>query len=465
MLGLGEAIHTPNQRRFALSVAAVLLCLALLAPITGNVQGPMINAFLPIVATAWALADLMTAFLLLAQFYVNGTRFVAVLSIAYGTSGLLTIPYMLAFPNVWRTGPTPVPDQQVSIWLWILWHWMFPTIVIISVLCDPYLRIRVMSPKWIRNIFRITVATTLGFAAASTATIIAQRAELPQLIHGVHLSVAFNHILAPSIAALNFIGCVLLLRRGRNLTTLHLWLCVAMFAAMLDGALNSGSHSRFTYGWYIGKVLTVATASIVLTVLLSEVTGLYRRLAQMATIDPLTQLFNRRAFEDHLQLVASHAKRHSAGLGLLMLDVDYFKGYNDEYGHAEGDECLRRLATVFRSTATRPLDHVARFGGEEFVVLLPETTPEGAIAVAERIIERVEKAAIPYANSIVGYVTVSVGVGFAVDARELSTASLLELADRALYDAKRRGRNRYTVSIMPADVKEHAGLLIDGKAS
>lgn len=239
-----------------------------------------------------------------------------------------------------------------------------------------------------------------------------------------------------------------------------------MFAAMLDGVLNGGSHSRFTYGWYIGKVLTVATASIVLTVLLSEVTGLYRRLAQQATIDPLTQLFNRRAFEDHLEIVANHAKRHSAGLGLLMVDVDHFKGYNDEYGHAEGDECLRRLATVFRSTATRPLDHVARFGGEEFVVLLPETTPEGAITIAERIIERVEKAAIPYANCIVGYVTVSVGVGFAVDARELSTASLLELADRALYDAKRRGRNRYTVSIMPADAKEYGGTpLVSGTAS
>lgn len=454
MPGLGEGIHTSVQRWFAFTACIVLVTVTLLSARFGDVPGPTFNAFVPIVATAWALADLMTAFLLLAQFYVNGAPLFSVLAAAYGLSGLLTLPYMLAFPGVLRSGALPIPDQQVSIWFWVLWHVMFPAIVIFSALCDRSLSVRVTSRMWIRNSVWITVSATLGFAAICTAGIFMYRAALPQLIHAGKLGGLFNDVVAPIVAGVNLIGCLLLFQRGRKLTTLQLWLSVVMFTAMLDGVLNATSHSRYTYGWYIGKVSTVTTASVVLAILLSEVTGLYRRLAQMATIDPLTQLFNRRAFEEHMQLVTTHARRHSAGLGLLVIDVDYFKGYNDQYGHAEGDECLRRLAAVLRSAATRPLDHVARFGGEEFVVIVPETPPEGAVSIAQRIIARVEEAAIPYADYAVGHVTVSVGVGYVLDARGSEAANLFEVADRALYDAKRGGRNRYVASIVPAGANE-----------
>ncbi|MDQ2857403.1 MAG: GGDEF domain-containing protein, partial [Candidatus Eremiobacteraeota bacterium] len=221
---------------------------------------------------------------------------------------------------------------------------------------------------------------------------------------------------------------------------------VAMSTATLDSLLNATSPSRYSYGWYAGKAETVITASVVLAVLLAEVTGLYRRLSDMAMVDTLTHLFNRRALEAHMQLVIRHAKRHSSGLGLLMVDVDFFKGYNDAYGHAAGDECLRRVAAVLKAAAPRPLDHVSRYGGEEFVVLLPETPREGAVAVARRILGRIEDAAIPYARYGRGHITVSVGVGFVADARDVDEVALFSCADLALYEAKDRGRNAFVIA-------------------
>jgi len=103
------------------------------------IQGPEIKPILPILATTWALADLMTAFLLLSQFYVNGTTFLTGLGAAYALSGLMTCPYLLAFPNLFYTGHVSIPEQQASIWLWSLWHAAFPTIVGISAIWDPQL--------------------------------------------------------------------------------------------------------------------------------------------------------------------------------------------------------------------------------------------------------------------------------------------------------------------------------------
>jgi len=266
---------------------------------------------------------------------------------------------------------------------------------------------------------------------------------LPRLVINGRFTFAWRNVVAPALVVLNSLGCVLLLRRGKNLTTLHLWLVVAMFTGVLDCVLNAMSPSRYSYGWYIGKLETIVTANIVLGVLLGEVTRLYRHLADLANIDALTGLFNRRAFEEHIGLVFRLAKRESSELALLVIDVDLFKGYNDAYGHARGDECLRQIAAILKSSATRPLDHVARYGGEEFVVILPRVQREGTIAVAQRMLERVREACIPYASYARGHVTVSVGVGFVGNARMTHERALFDIADNALYEAKARGRDTY----------------------
>jgi diguanylate cyclase (GGDEF)-like protein len=166
------------------------------------------------------------------------------------------------------------------------------------------------------------------------------------------------------------------------------------------------------------------------------------RLEQLARVDGLTGLFNRRAFDELLEGECRRAVRQQSELALLMLDVDAFKAYNDRYGHPAGDACLRTVAETVRRTLRRAGDVAARYGGEEIVVVLPGTALEAALAVAESIRAAVEDLALPHvASPVQPTLTVSVGAA-ATGGRPLTPAELVADADAALYAAKQAGRNR-----------------------
>jgi diguanylate cyclase (GGDEF)-like protein len=166
-------------------------------------------------------------------------------------------------------------------------------------------------------------------------------------------------------------------------------------------------------------------------------------LQNLATRDGLTGIANRRSFDDNLQLEWLRAQRESHPLSLIMLDVDFFKRYNDHYGHQQGDECLRQVAGALTGSVFRPADLVARYGGEEFAVIMPNTDEVGAQAVAERICERIRELELAHAHSdVAAHLTVSVGVATLVPKAGLACADLLSAADGALYAAKHGGRNR-----------------------
>jgi diguanylate cyclase (GGDEF)-like protein len=179
-------------------------------------------------------------------------------------------------------------------------------------------------------------------------------------------------------------------------------------------------------------------------------------LRSLANTDTATSLANRRKFDEVLASEWHRARRTATPLSLLMIDIDFFKAFNDEYGHPAGDECLRSVAHAIRAAALRPTDLAARFGGEEFAVILPHTDAIGALVVARRIRDRLSAAAIPHRGSrIAPRVTVSVGVACQCsadsDASERDFAlmlvprgerQLVDAADRALYHAKRSGRDR-----------------------
>jgi diguanylate cyclase (GGDEF)-like protein/PAS domain S-box-containing protein len=170
-------------------------------------------------------------------------------------------------------------------------------------------------------------------------------------------------------------------------------------------------------------------------------------LERLATRDGLTSVANRRCFDQTLNIEWRRATRESRTLSLLMIDVDYFKYYNDSYGHQGGDECLRRVAAAMSSVVMRSSDAVARYGGEEFVILLPATDPEGACLVAERIRAAVEKLAMPHAKSeVADHVTVSIGVASIIVTTEGLPTQLIGFADEALYRAKHEGRNRVVMA-------------------
>ncbi len=174
---------------------------------------------------------------------------------------------------------------------------------------------------------------------------------------------------------------------------------------------------------------------------------LERDLAQRNSLtDSLTGLSNRRFFDNALRTEFSRHKRSGSQLSLIMLDVDHFKKYNDYYGHSAGDDCLRQIAHTLKAVVERGHDIVARYGGEEFVVILPDTDRQGAAVLAGSIGEAVLRLALPHAQSDISeFVTISLGVAAAADHTLSDEVQLVALADKALYQAKKDGRNRYEV--------------------
>jgi diguanylate cyclase (GGDEF)-like protein/PAS domain S-box-containing protein len=172
------------------------------------------------------------------------------------------------------------------------------------------------------------------------------------------------------------------------------------------------------------------------------------KLAALATQDGLTSLANRRRFDEQLLEEWRRAHRDGTCLSLLMIDVDRFKSFNDEYGHPAGDECLRAVAGVLAAEAQRTSDLPARYGGEEFAMLLPNTDAAGCARIGERIRRALHRAGIPHAQNPSGRVTVSLGGAVCRPGTERSAghAALIEAADRALYAAKERGRDRLVMS-------------------
>lgn len=168
-----------------------------------------------------------------------------------------------------------------------------------------------------------------------------------------------------------------------------------------------------------------------------------RQLELLAMKDALTGLANRRCFDESLAMEARRAQRDGTTLALLMIDIDYFKLFNDSFGHVAGDACLRKVGRILEGCVRRPSDLLARYGGEEMAVIMPDTDRAGATVVAQLILDRLAQAHIAHASSPVGRVTVSIGIAAASGARLDHVPGLIEVADQALYNAKTAGRNRF----------------------
>jgi diguanylate cyclase (GGDEF)-like protein len=166
-------------------------------------------------------------------------------------------------------------------------------------------------------------------------------------------------------------------------------------------------------------------------------------LVKLSYMDGLTGISNRRRFDERISEEFSRAKRSVSPLSLLMIDIDYFKNYNDQYGHKEGDQCLAQVAAALSDILRRPADLVARYGGEEFSAIMPDTDSTGAARLAEAMRARIEALAIEHSYSnIEKCITISIGASTQIPGRNSDVESLINAADRALYQAKRSGRNR-----------------------
>ncbi|MFP2504896.1 membrane-associated sensor domain-containing protein [Buttiauxella gaviniae] len=262
----------------------------------------------------------------------------------------------------------------------------------------------------------------------------------------VFLASGDSRIVFPFAALLIFTALISLYFDGRVLLsfTLPIWISIlvcnfiypsdltvlnALLYLLLAGLFESGR--RILRGWF---VLAISREQ--------ENRELIKRLQDLANNDPLTGIANRRSF--HLLLEKAMQRQQQCGtpLSLVMLDVDYFKKYNDHYGHQAGDECLVKIAQCLVDATRSTHDAVARFGGEEFIILLPDAVEQQAIEVAERIRRNLQALSIPHAASpVIPYVTISLGIATLIPGT--TSTRLIAQADAALYKAKENGRNRW----------------------
>jgi diguanylate cyclase (GGDEF)-like protein len=174
------------------------------------------------------------------------------------------------------------------------------------------------------------------------------------------------------------------------------------------------------------------------------------RLEHLSTTDALTRLANRRAFDQCLKSEWQRSTRNQQPLSLLMIDIDYFKLYNDHYGHVAGDDCLRQIAAILFDCAQRSGELVARYGGEEFAMLLPGADAEAAVIVAQRCLDELTGARIAHAKSQVSpWLTCSIGLATVVASKDLTPETLVKCADEALYHVKSAGRAHFYVAACP----------------
>jgi diguanylate cyclase (GGDEF)-like protein/PAS domain S-box-containing protein len=178
-----------------------------------------------------------------------------------------------------------------------------------------------------------------------------------------------------------------------------------------------------------------------------QMISLQKELEELSFKDGLTGVANRRMFNSILDTEWANARRNNQPLSLIMFDIDYFKQYNDRYGHIQGDACLKQVAAILSSATARPRDFFARFGGEEFMLILPETDEKSAAMIAERCRALIANQGIPHEKSQIGQtLTVSLGVGTMVPSQQQEPTAFIDEVDKRLYQAKQQGRNRIVAS-------------------
>jgi diguanylate cyclase (GGDEF)-like protein len=419
-----------------LFVAALLLVGAIATPLAKDALFPIPGYMLAFGATM-VVTNAILASLLLSRGKAEDDASTVLLGATYLFVSLVFLPMTAAFPGALTPGAL-IGTTMSAVWIWSIWHAGFGLgIAAYSSRRPSSTR---LSP---RAVFFGVAGIVAAVAAASTWGVDLLPHVFGDPMHGMFSG--RGEAVGWALLAIDAAALGLASKRARE-SSERLWLAVAMVAACFDIWLTFHSGARFSVGWYLGKVGSLATTMVVLVALVNNVSSVYRKmraahqaLADLAKIDGLTGISNRRSFDQSLEAESRRAARGCQSIALLMVDVDWFKLYNDRYGHQQGDECLRAVAALLTASARRPGDSVARYGGEEFAMLLPATDMEGALLVAERLIAALDGMAMEHAGAPGGLLSLSVGVACGDGG---DSGRLVREADQALYRAKRVGRGR-----------------------
>jgi diguanylate cyclase (GGDEF)-like protein len=440
-----------SQRRFMVALSTVLVVVGLGAlPYAQTRLSMLPSLFMPGYFSLVFLTDCLTAYLLLSQFSVLRRPALCILAGAYLFSGLMAASQFGAFPGIFGeqglTGATP----QTLPWLWSSRQICFPLFILAYAITQRYSREGegLARRAWLWQI--ATLGSVLTLTLALSIILTRHVDAMPRLLDGMSYVAARNSGLAVIVWGLGALGLASLLFLTRCRVVCDLWLALAMLASLLEVTLTLAGGSRFSFGWYLARLFSLMSASVILAVFIDEITRLYMRvsdlnakLQRLVSLDGLTGLANRRFFDERLAAEWSRALREQSPISLLMLDIDFFKKLNDRDGHLVGDECIKLVAGVIAAAANRGVDVVARYGGEEYAVILPATNRDGALLVAQRILGGVRDLKIPSGEDYRN-VTVSIGMATALPNARVTALLALKAADDALYASKSGGRNRIT---------------------
>lgn len=407
---------------------------------------PEIAPFLPAYGTAVILLEGITAYLLLSQFATRRNVFPGFVAAAYLSLIPLVIVQLLVFPGVFTPTGLLNAGPQSAVWIWVFWHGLFPALMLLACFAERFIKTKQVNYTdlkfWLFGFVLAPLCLSLSLALFATWG----SHLLPQLIASNSYQQLLHSPYALLVWGMNAFALYVMWMRARHENVLYIWLSVALLASLIDVSLTLFAGARFSLGWYAARISSSVSSMVLLGALLWEVNRLYistqranEQLYQQSVRDTLTGLFNRRYLESQLAVQIDHAKRYNEPLCLLVLDVDHFKAFNDRYGHVMGDQCLIEVAKQLQQTLHRPADFVARFGGEEFVVVLPYTNAEGGFSVAEQLRLHIQQARLEYQGQVLS-VTASIGLAV-LQHNEDSAQSLLIAADKALYQAKAAGRN------------------------
>ena len=415
--------------------AAVVGVTAGVVPIM-HLQLSASTSFVPALVAAVTVFDLMSVYLLAGDFRDKGELRTLVTTLAYVWSLTVMLGYALAFPDAIRHDPPLAFSASSAPYLYLAWHCGFPVLLGLAWAPWPAGVARVVPARVrLRLVVGLTTASAaLGAVVVAVFGVFAH--QLPVLIDGLDTS-RMTSLTAPVVVPLMLLALVGTVAGTWHRTGAERWVSVAALACLCDLALTYSARSRFSAGWYAGRSLTIVATGVVLVAMLTSFRRLTAQAERDALLDPLTHLLNRRGALAALELMIQRSRRAGTPLGVITLDLDWFKAVNDQAGHEAGDRVLVEVGQVLTS-CSRGGDVAARLGGEEFLVILHDTDSVAVLLAAERLRLLISAVLVPRVRATV---TASVGVTV-LEVGDLNPAGLLRRADAAMYDAKRNGRNR-----------------------
>jgi diguanylate cyclase (GGDEF)-like protein len=448
------------ERITAGAIAVAVLALGALVWYFGSRFLGENDAVFPAVYAGSFVAMIVSATIARNQFKATGFPALAYLSNVFGISAILIVPFAAVMPRVFS--PTGFGYGETVIWLWAIRLGSLALLVLAYAAAEWYFSKHVATAAEAHAVGSRYAWAASFVACAAVAAVFFLHAKLPSLGDAGGFTPSFHRFVEPALLGLDALALVVLAAATRFRHTTSVWLAIVLLAFATETVVAAHAlHGQYTVAWYAvfgaGAIVQTIFLAIQLRSANEELTAFAedkKSLIEETLRDPLTGLLNRRGFDERFDDILTLSRLSKKPASLVLFDIDHFKAFNDAFGHPAGDDALRKIAAEVAKVVNRPTDACCRVGGEEFAIVLGETDASGAMTVAERVRASVMRLRLPQDPEFGKGLTVSVGTATALPSVILTTGELYERGDKALYKAKRLGRNRIATygSVREADL-------------